>query len=893
MTLELLANVQEFLNKYQVPLEAQTVIDMIERRVPHFELAGPSGQVHLVQLYHPVVKRREVFLGNVLFNAYLGLTMQQALSELVETDVLSVAHDLETYYLLVHTTRSYQELQAGIRQGWIDGLENLYFSEPDEDEMDEAAQQGYYGSFSTMLQNYYKSNIQPFPLMIVPLAYAEKLEQRIRAYLLDRLSTGAWTREIANFTANFSFFYGQTSGGSGDVQSCPNFLRRLVDEYQVVSPKDMTSAFQLPQGTDFSNGEAKSLIQEKIFKKGDTPAYYKEKLQEVFEQTLHHFGESIEKHAEEGGEPSEWLFRYHREKGVFLDLSPEELLDQLIVGATVGGRTITRAGSSCTDESCTMCGYHGAQLAGATIISTDSFSKFHNHTINRGSKEKRICYNCALYAYLTIKLSGSKSGGMGQIPRTGNLVFHYGAYTDGEIRKIADRFAEQLECIKRSTDEVKEMPDPELARIFGVEDGRSQYRVLRSLLLRNDNGEVRLFPIRFGKMRLILFVLPGLHEDVQKRLDFSRYSTMNVLSWLHRVSQECEADKGSFYFQALPKVEQVLQGDPKLYIKDRQFDVDKQIELHEYYRKVVPELSMSRTKGGFEYQIIVAERIQRDPLGVLGHELRGWMQEGRVRRERQDRFYDLYTKLRDIDRQEIELLEEEEKEARSVINSVEVKTADGDVRTISVDLARAILDEFTDNLFHTLDVLDLLPKSLSDRPHAFEKWARDLIAPLKRNGTMLEDVLDKWENRVLRQHSFYPKSGERVTGIKELTRQKRLDAMRAFRTFCEASDHQAVIKANVTHLMTSLLAKAVAYLYPVLELARAYTNQHLEQPEFFEPGTIAMRFEEDVQQRFQELSEKRHVTEAHLKWAQEHLVVFSGYYVRFKKKEEVAGGEAV
>jgi hypothetical protein len=875
---ELRACVQDFLDTHRVSADAQTILDLLERRIPHCEIPGDSGSVHLIQLYHPVVMRKEIFLGNVLFNAYLGLTMQRVLRQEADTHVLPVIHDLESYYLLVHTTLSIGEIRSRIRQGWIDGMEDLYFSDPEQEEAEQAAHQGYYGRFRNMLQNYYKSNIQPFPLMVVPFAYARKLEQRIRAYLLDKLSSGEWSKEIANFTANFSFFYGQTSGGTGDVQSCPNFLRRLVAEYQVVSPDDMISAFQLPKNTDFSDPATKNHIQEKLFKKGDTPAYYKEKLQQVFEQALHHFGESIEKHAQEGGEPSEWLFRYHREKGVFLDLSPEELLDELIIGATVGGQTISQARETCSDETCIMCGYREARLTGATIISTDSFSKFHNHTINRGSNEKRICYNCALYAYLTIKLSGSKSGGMGQIPRIGNLVFHYGDYTDGEIRQLVERFQEQVGYITKSADEVKALYDEDFELLFGddEESANNNAKILRSLFLRNDNGEVRLFPIHFGERRLVLFVLPGLHEDIQKRVSFSRYSTMNVLSWLHRVSQDLDQEedrvKGNFYYLTLPKLEHALHETSKLYIKDKVYDADQQIQLHEYYKKVVPALSSSRAKGGYEHQIIVAERVQRDPLGVFSHEMRGWLGDGKVSLGRQEQFYDMYTKLREIERME--------KEGVDVIREVEGLTREE---------VREILDAFTDRLFYTLDMLNLLPKSLSDRPHSFEKWARKLISPLKRSGAALEDELDKWENSVMRQHSFHL--------VKEENRHKRLDVLKEFRTFCEGQKngvpHQTVIKAHANHLLTSLLAKAVAYLYPVTELARAYTRQHVGQQEYFEKDVILKRFQADVQNRCEELKEKKHLTEQHLQWAQEHMVMFREYYAKFKNKEDGAGGEAV
>ncbi|MFC4769541.1 hypothetical protein [Effusibacillus consociatus] len=637
------AEVEEFLKKHGSGVDAQSIVNDVEKGVAYKKIPCQQGDLHLIRLYHPVIMRQEMFLGNVLFNAYLGLAMKHTLESELDIDVLPVFNDLSSYYFLVHTVTSLNDLIEKIKNSWIDGLEDLYFSEPSDGETDEYAGKGYYGRFSTMLQNYFKSNIQPFPLMIVPIGYARKLERRIRQYLLEMLESGDWQKQIANFTANFSFFYGQTSGGTGDVQSCPNFLRRLVAEYHVIEPKEMIAAFNLPAGTDFTDPETKNLIQSKLFQKGD-PAYYPDGLKQVFKRALQHFADSIESSNPEEDAISDWLFRYHREKGVFLDETPEKLMNQLAAGVTIAGRSVSDVQSESTEESCLLCGCYPAKLQGATILASDSFSKFHNHSINRGNNEKRICLNCALYAYLNIKFTGSKGAGMGQVPRQGNVVFHYGSYTGNEIEEMIKTFEEQSGRVFAKPNKDIKMESSELLDDMDWFFSQSKFQNLKSMFRGNDGGEAYLFPIEFGTRQLLLFVLPGLDDDVQKRFNQNWYATRQLLSWLTEIGGKA----GPYYYLSLPHPQQVIQNKSVLVINGKEFDTETQLQLHDLYLQVVPELSQSRLKDGFKHQMMMAERFQADPLGRLSDELRFWMSEGKLSADRRERFFTVYGKIQEI-----------------------------------------------------------------------------------------------------------------------------------------------------------------------------------------------------------------------------------------------------
>jgi len=66
--------------------------------------------------------------------------------------------------------------------------------------------------------------------------------------------------------------------------------------------------------------------------------------------------------------------------------------------------------------------------------------KFHNQsTKQRDKKEPKVCLRCAMCTYLMVKLLGSEAVGQPQVPKTYNLVFHYGKHSNEEMRILAQR----------------------------------------------------------------------------------------------------------------------------------------------------------------------------------------------------------------------------------------------------------------------------------------------------------------------------------------------------------------------------------------------------------------------------------------------------------------------
>jgi len=187
------------------------------------------------------------------------------------------------------------------------------------------------------------------------------------------------------------------------------------------------------------------------------------------------------------------------------------------------------------------------------------------------------------------------------------------------------------------------MEESEFANELGAEI-LNMLTNIRQMVSGNDGGETYLFPIEFGSRQLIIFVLPGLNDDVQKRFNRNWYATLQMLSWLTRVGGK----EGPYYYLSVPKAKQLIQGKAVLVINGEEFQTDLQLRLHSIYKEIVPRLSESRSKDGFKHQMMVAERVQKDPIGQLSDELRYWMAEGKLSSERRDRLFKVYGNIHDI-----------------------------------------------------------------------------------------------------------------------------------------------------------------------------------------------------------------------------------------------------
>jgi hypothetical protein len=151
------------------------------------------------------------------------------------------------------------------------------------------------------------------------------------------------------------------------------------------------------------------------------------------------------------------------------------------------------------------------------------------------------------------------------------------------------------------------------------------------------------------------------------------------------------------------------------------------------------------------------------------------------------------------------------------------------------------LDEFSGLLFRSLDRLggDLLPFFLNERPSAFEKYPRMLVALVQRHG--VEAGFQEWSTKVLRDANDRRKARE--YGELQKLRQWML------------AHEDLFDKAHLAHLKRSLYGRIYAYLYPRRLLTTAYAEAHRGDEEAAEEQTVRANFRQDVAQQIEQLRE--------------------------------------
>lgn len=147
-------------------------------------------------------------------------------------------------------------------------------------------------------------------------------------------------------------------------------------------------------------------------------------------------------------------------------------------------------------------------------------------------------------------------------------------------------------------------------------------------------------------------------------------------------------------------------------------------------------------------------------------------------------------------------------------------------------LRTAELDQFSERLFRALDRLggDLLPFFLSERPSAFEKYPRMLVALVQRHG--VEAGFQEWSTKVLRDANAHRKGSE----------YDELEKLRQWML-----EHENLFdKAHLAHLKRSLYGRIYAYLYPRRLLTTAYAEVNRGNQDALEEKAIQANFREDV-----------------------------------------------
>jgi hypothetical protein len=618
--------------------DADEIALLITSGTAHWETTLLDGRrLALVRLFAPVAQREEVFLGNVLFNDFLNKALVRAVERQGLGQMAPVANDLENYYYLLLPTGQLDELLQALRQEVTESLPDLYFA-------DEDPTKGIYGDVGRML-GFYKCNVEPFPLFAMTPTGKAQVERKVRARLRALIEADDWVDNLTNILALLAFFYGKTSGGTGDTQSPPHFLRRLVSEYRLLSQDELCRALNIDEETcqtlDFSErGDAKDLIKQRlkvtINRKTQERQYTfnPTALRQLLLKLVDTFGQDIDVGA------GEWLLPYVGQK--FLSLDEDTLAELLLSQVQLGYHLFPSEPVDPEAILCRVCGTLPATLEDKSILMGVATHRFHSQSAKqRNEASEKICVHCALFAYLTVKLLGSTSVGQPQVPKQYNVIFHYGQHDETETEEIAAkvdlilRLATQFRTAERIREELRQLErqrEAQTARVAGdlLSTLDDPYLETSCEVLGQMYGDVEtehhVLGLGYGGYRLMLFILPQLkwrgkegHDFVQKRFSKSRIAAFTLLAFLRRL---CGCD-GPFYFQSLPTLAPGGFNRDTFYVRNRALSVKETLDKYEaitnFARRVV---KYEQGRSPLVEWILLAEHFLDDPLGTFSDVLR-------------------------------------------------------------------------------------------------------------------------------------------------------------------------------------------------------------------------------------------------------------------------------
>jgi hypothetical protein len=606
---------------------ADEIAMLITGGTAHWETTLPDGQrLALVRLFAPVAQREEVFLGNVLFNDFLSKALVRAVERQGLGQMAPVANDLENYYYLLLPTGQLDEVVQALRQEVTESLLDLYFT-------DENPTRGIYGDVERML-SFYKSNVEPFPLFIIPTRHKARLESVIREQLLRLLHSDNWLDNLTTITALLAFFY---SRDGREMQSPPYFLSQLVYQDGFASKERLHRALNVaPESKELSGSDIKKLLlvktnprtRERLFPFDEVA------LRELLLDLVGWLGKRVK------SEPEGWLIPYVGQK--FLSLDEETLAELLLSQVQLGYQLFPSEPMDRGAILCRVCGTLPATLEDKSILMGIATHRFHCQSAKqRNEASEKICVRCALFAYLTVKLLGSTSVGQPQVPKQYNVIFHYGQHDETETEEIAAkvdlilRLATQFRTAERIREELRQLErqrEAQTARVAGdlLSTLDDPYLETSCEVLGQMYGDVEtehhVLGLGYGGYRLMLFILPQLkwggkegHDFVQKRFSKSRIAAFTLLAFLRRL---CGCD-GPYYFQSLPTLAPGGFDHNTFYVRNRPISVrealDKYKAITSFARRVV---KYEQGRSPLVEWILLAERFLDDPLGTFSDMLR-------------------------------------------------------------------------------------------------------------------------------------------------------------------------------------------------------------------------------------------------------------------------------
>lgn len=644
---------------------AEAVAESILHQVVYWEKPLPNGDPLLfVRLFSPVVMREEVFLGNVLFNDFLAKAFARAVTQAGGRAAL-VANDLESYYFLVRAGADLSALATELHAEVVRSLPELYFGESD-------PQRGIYGSVETML-DFDKANVEPFPVFVMPHVYLPRLEEAVRRSLLNKIQKSPLDRNPTSIMANLAFFYCRDGA---EMQSPYLFVTRLAMRYDVINAPDLWWALNVDL-EEVGNDEAKAKTAvEEALKQKNKRTFSPQELRNVLEQAVTGLGQKV------ASDPGTWRMSYIR--GKFLELDEETLTTELLASVRCG-LLVFPFSTGTNGMVCRVCGIQFAAAEDKSILMGQNTHKFHNQSSKQKDAEQpKTCLRCAMFTYLMVKLLGSEAVGQPQVPKTYNLIFHYGRHTDEEVgelahqidrvwelvskhrtldetrrkiaearRNLAEKFEQEKDAQKRTALQTAlEQKASELQRaqaaltqvegdIFadfpwmrdvGASPVPSENPVLDivgNLQLSESKVERHVLGLGMGGYRMILFVLPQIRPprdpDNRKPHDFaqSRFSNswITVTAFLSFLNHLCGCD-GPFYYQSLPTLSAEAFQSGMFYVRNRAIPVGEVQRKYAAIYDLAWKLVWKRGPNGFVEKVVLAERLLADPLGTFSTVMR-------------------------------------------------------------------------------------------------------------------------------------------------------------------------------------------------------------------------------------------------------------------------------
>ena len=647
---------------------AEEIAESILHQVVYWEKQLPDGtRLLFVRLFSPVVQREEVFLGNILLNDFLSKCFVRAVTEGRLGQVELAANDIESYHFLVRTSYDLAQLIEAFRAEVERSLAGLFFGEQDET-------RGVYGSLETML-DFDKANVEPFPVFIMPRAYAERLEKAVRKSLLHKIEMSALDRNPTSIMANLAFFY---SHDGAEMQSPYLFMARLALRYGVLSSHALGRALNLDDTVDLSDEAAVKSIIENSLKQKEGRTFSAGNLRAVLKQAVINLGQSVDT------DPDNWQMPHIRNK--FLSQDGKGLARVLLSGVLFGHFPMQPFQKmSCV--SCRVCGVRLMEAEDKSILMGQSTHRFHNQAPKQKNEDDpKTCLRCAVCTYLMVKLIGSEAIGQPQVPKTYNLIFHYGRHDErglGKITKGIDltwslvrrnqavarvryelqelenklqgerRLAKQKDLAEQIAQKQGELQEAHAARdskqqdllalhsdlevwdVLETPNETPSLDVLSQLQFSETKTERHILGLGMGGYRMILFVLPQLKRPpqrkggpppdpylVQRRFSDSRVTVTAFLSFLRQL---CGCD-GPFYYQSLPKLTPEGFNLDVFYIRNEPIRVDKAQREYEVVTQLAWKLvKRRRRESGQEMlvrKVLLAEQLLADPLGIFSAVMR-------------------------------------------------------------------------------------------------------------------------------------------------------------------------------------------------------------------------------------------------------------------------------